>query len=1101
MRKHFFETKALLTLLLAFSISASIGQVVVNEICFANYTDWGLGGGWGGGDFEDWVEFYNPTGADVSLEGYYLTDTPTDLMKFELPAEAVVPGNGYLVVLFTGLYEADPFWEGYINSSFKVTQTAGESFIFSDPGGAELEGWTFGVDISTNTMNNSWGRSSDGAADWVIHLNPSPEGANGGAQGTAYAATPQITPQAGYYAGGTNVTITTTEPSSTIYYTTDGSEPYDTDMVYSGPISVDATTVIRAITYSSNGDILPSVWETNTYFVGDDEHTIPTWAVCGGEVDGNWEGDHLMHVEMFDENGVFVVEAFGDSNEHGNDSNAYDQRGWDYITRDALGRDNEVQYPVFHRRDRDSYERLIFKAAANDNYPYSNGCHVRDAYCHDLSIVADMKLDQRATEFCIAYLNGEYWGVYDVREKVDDIDYTNEYYDQPQNFVDFIKTWGGTWEEYGDGLNEWNDLVDFITGNDMTDAANYDYVTSQYNQTSLIDYFVLNSFVVCADWLNWNTAWWKGNHPDGSAKRWRYALWDQDNTFGHGANYSGLPDTGASADPCNPEDLGDLGGQGHVPVFNALQDNDDFMAEYVNRFASMSNSYFSCDYMHYHLDSMIALIAPEMQRQIDRWYGNYNDWEDNVQDMHDFIEERCSDEFVTGMEDCYDIVAVTLTIIVDGLGLVEIQGLAPITQGTSPWDGIYYAEIPIELEALIDAGVFLGWEVLDGDVVIADPTNPLLTISLLGDATIIAHFNTDLEPALIQFDVEPAGAGDILIDNVPMGPYPNTVLIDGGIRLIEATENPWFEFDHWETVNANINPDDDEPEGSFLVITTDTIVAVYNEIPHFNLTVDVSPAGAGTITMDGNPLASYPWSDVVAGEVDINFMTIPADMWSIFSHWEINNNVITPDELSLNMMVNLTSDDEIVAVYNVIPHFGITIVVDPPYSGTVVVENLVTVADDWSGIVAGSTDIGFLATPSPFWNFAGWKANWHAPSPDSESREVAFNFSAYDTVFAFFEPEQFSMYIPNSFTPNNDGRNDVFLPVGNALDVSDYSLTIFDRWGFKVFETTDPNKPWTGDNSGGAYYVKDEVYVYHLTVKSVHDLEEKEFMGHIMVFR
>ena len=74
-----------------------------------------------------------------------------------------------------------------------------------------------------------------------------------------------------------------------------------------------------------------------------------------------------------------------------------------------------------------------------------------------------------------------------------------------------------------------------------------------------IFYFILNSFVVCADWLNWNTAWWKGNHPDGSAKRWRYALWDQDNTFGHGANYSGLPDTGAGADPCNPEDLGDPG--------------------------------------------------------------------------------------------------------------------------------------------------------------------------------------------------------------------------------------------------------------------------------------------------------------------------------------------------------------------------------------------------------------------------------------------------------------------------------------------------------------------------------------------------------------
>ena len=80
MRKLFFETKALLTILLALTISTSIGQVVVNEVCFANYSDWGLGGGWGGGEYEDWIEFYNPTGADVSLDGYYLSDNPADLM-------------------------------------------------------------------------------------------------------------------------------------------------------------------------------------------------------------------------------------------------------------------------------------------------------------------------------------------------------------------------------------------------------------------------------------------------------------------------------------------------------------------------------------------------------------------------------------------------------------------------------------------------------------------------------------------------------------------------------------------------------------------------------------------------------------------------------------------------------------------------------------------------------------------------------------------------------------------------------------------------------------------------------------------------------------
>ena len=70
---------------------------------------------------------------------------------------------------------------------------------------------------------------------------------------------------------------------------------------------------------------------------------------------------------------------------------------------------------------------------------------------------------------------------------------------------------GGTWTEFGDNTTqqEWDDLVDFIVDNDMTVDANYDYVKEVYNTGSLIDYFILNSYVVAMDWLNWNTAWWK----------------------------------------------------------------------------------------------------------------------------------------------------------------------------------------------------------------------------------------------------------------------------------------------------------------------------------------------------------------------------------------------------------------------------------------------------------------------------------------------------------------------------------------------------------------------------------------------------------------
>ena len=94
-----------------------------------------------------------------------------------------------------------------------------------------------------------------------------------------------------------------------------------------------------------------------------------------------------------------------------------------------------------------------------------------------------------------------------MREKVDDHDFTDYYYDQDKNNIQFLKTWGGTWVEYGgpQAQTDWDNLKNYITTNSMANQANYQTVKSQYNTGSVIDYFLLNSYVVCGDWLNWNT--------------------------------------------------------------------------------------------------------------------------------------------------------------------------------------------------------------------------------------------------------------------------------------------------------------------------------------------------------------------------------------------------------------------------------------------------------------------------------------------------------------------------------------------------------------------------------------------------------------------
>ena len=204
------------------------------------------------------------------------------------------------------------------------------------------------------------------------------------------------------------------------------------------------------------------------------------------------------------------MESTGDSNEHGNDSKLTGSE--DSTTSPAIRWGTTTRSkPALSLKDRDAYQRLISRLRQRQ-LSFEPGAHIRDAYVHTLSHLAELHLDERTNESCIVYLNGQYWGVYEYREKVDDLDFTEEYYDQPRHFVDFIKTWGdlgGIRPETTGWI--WSHLHE--SGHDG--CANYDYVSSQLNPLSLIDYFILNSYIVSADWLDWNTAWWR------EASRWR----------------------------------------------------------------------------------------------------------------------------------------------------------------------------------------------------------------------------------------------------------------------------------------------------------------------------------------------------------------------------------------------------------------------------------------------------------------------------------------------------------------------------------------------------------------------------------------------------
>jgi gliding motility-associated-like protein len=721
-------------LALAFCLPAG-AQVIINEFSAANRTvlidNYGRA--------EDWIELHNLGAAPVNLGGYFMSDKLDNPTKWEIPNGVTIGPGEYLIALAS---KRDEFSGGYLHTNFNVTQTQNNEYvILADPAGNILD--AYHVDIP-NQLNHSYGRQTDGALNWVIFPTPTPGAPNGGTFYTAYASRPSLSLPAGFYNGLQSVVLSTTEPNITIRYTLNGSDPTPTSPIYSGPIFLDGTTVLRARAYSSNPSVWPSLINTRTYFI-DDSSTLPVVSIAGNQILTLMNGSQIEPTgsfELFDETGSRVCHAVGEYNKHGNDSWAYQQRGIDYITRDQFGYDYALRHQIFPNKTRNRFQRVMLKAAANDNYPFGNGAHIRDAYVQTLSQNANLELDERTNLNCLLFVNGEYWGVYEIREKVDDPDFTEYYYGQNRLNIDYIKTWGGTWFEYNSGSgNEWYTLHDYITGNDMSVQANYEYVKTQLNVLSLIDYMILNTHIVSKDWLNWNTAWWRGRHPEGQALTWRYTLWDMDASFGHYTNYTGIPNQTPTAQPCDNEVYPPWGDpQGHVDLIVSLMESEEFHALYVNRYADLLNTYLSCDYMIALLDQMIAHIAPEMPRQIARWGGNMGGWQTRVNTLRNFILQRCI-HINNGIVDCYDVEGpYPLVLMVEPENSGNQVSLNTMTPDVYPFEGDYFGGVNLSLQAQPAPNwVFDHWEVANNSFGPDEFAQAILLAMQQAD-TVIAYF-------------------------------------------------------------------------------------------------------------------------------------------------------------------------------------------------------------------------------------------------------------------------------------------------------------------------------------------------------------------------
>jgi hypothetical protein len=135
--------------------SAAAGQVVLNELVSFNFggcTD-------ASGAHEDWIELFNTTGTPLNLQGLYLTDDPTNHLKWALPSY-VIPANGFAVVWA----DEDPGSSGELHANFKLS-SGGEFVLLCNANGTVLDSIAFGI-LATD---NSYGRCPNGYGTWITY--------------------------------------------------------------------------------------------------------------------------------------------------------------------------------------------------------------------------------------------------------------------------------------------------------------------------------------------------------------------------------------------------------------------------------------------------------------------------------------------------------------------------------------------------------------------------------------------------------------------------------------------------------------------------------------------------------------------------------------------------------------------------------------------------------------------------------------------------------------------------------------------------------------------------------------------------------------------
>ena len=695
-----------------------ISGVVINEVApyASDYVD-------GSGKKEDWIELYNTTNETIQLGGLYLSDKASSPDKWQIPAGINIGPNQYVTFFADG----DPE-EGALHADFSF-KAGGEDAVLAQEtaNGIEILDQVSFEDIA---HYSTFGRIPNGTGNFVKIGTPTPNASNNGS--LLYLEPPVIALESGVYQGSQTTTISHPDASATIRYTTDGSDPSGSSAVFNGSLSISSSQAVRAIAVRSgyqnsapansayllnenpNMDVIFITTDPDNFF--DDQIGIYVDGTNG--VQGycapypvNWAQDweRPANFKMFTPDGSLAWDVNAGIEINGVCSRNNEMKSLGINLRDKDYGSSAIEYELYPTRDHEDYQRLKLRNSGQDFIRMG----FRDMLNQQL-VIGQVDLDMLEGIPTLVFLNGEFWGIHNLREKFSG-EYFEAIYDVKEKDLDVIKSPGIPWQEVKEGTDEiYMDLFNFVQGANMNNPSDLQYFEDNVDVNEFLNYWIFMTYLANYDWPANNLKVWRERKE---GEKWRWGAEDTDGSTQNVLTDMAKPEYNTLASNMEANSSNWPNHSNSTLFLRKLIENPAYEAEWVQRTCSFIELFFNEATVNAKTDAMKALYQPNVNRHLDKWgYGNalggnvasWNSWIDFYKDFFAdrpaYYRQFMIDQY--GISGTYEL---NVNFNASTGGTVKVNS----NEMDLPFNytGTYMRGLPVRLTAVADEGyTFLYWQ-------------------------------------------------------------------------------------------------------------------------------------------------------------------------------------------------------------------------------------------------------------------------------------------------------------------------------------------------------------------------------------------------------